>query len=70
MHLYLAGQMFILSVDMVKAMVEEARRIANNNQTYLGLKDEDNVANQTYLWHHEDHAMAEVGAAARGYPAL
>jgi hypothetical protein len=68
MHLYLAGQMYILSVDMAEVMVEEARRIANNNQN-----DEDNDTNQTYLWHHENKdatSMAEVGAAARGYPAL
>ena len=45
----------------------------NNNQTYLVLKDEGNTANQTYLWHLEDHdatAMAKAGAATRGYPAL
>jgi hypothetical protein len=68
MHLYLAGQMYILTVDMAEAMVEEARRIANNNQD-----DEDNSTNQTYLWHHENKEstlMAELGAAARGYPAL
>jgi hypothetical protein len=73
MHLYLAGQMYVLSVGIAEAMVEEARRIANNNQTYLVDKEKDNGPNQTYLWHHEDHdatSMAEVGAAARGYPAL
>jgi hypothetical protein len=74
MHLHLlAGQMHVLSAGMAEAMVEEARRIANNNQTYLVNKEKGNGPNQTYLWHHEDHdatSMAEVGAAARGHPAL
>jgi hypothetical protein len=58
MHLYLAGSLYMVSVDLVQAMVEEARKPKTNHAYFEG---------------HEDHdatAMIELGGAAREYPAL
>jgi hypothetical protein len=52
MHLYLAGQLYLMSVDVAEILVEEARRSSANHH--------HNNNNNNYLAGHEDHDVISM----------